>query len=109
MEITRELDAEGVQLRRRRKLLRRTYHSPGPGYCWHIDGYDKLKPYGICISAAIDGWSRYILWLVAGPTNNNPRIVAWNYMHIIQKLGGEYTQGALRATIRIRRAGVFIK
>ena len=33
-------------------------HSCGPNYVWHIDGYDKLKPFGIAISGCIDGFSR---------------------------------------------------
>ena len=27
----------------------------GPDFCWHIDGYDKLKPYGFAIHGCIDG------------------------------------------------------
>ena len=29
----------------------------------HVDGYDRLKPYGFPIHSAIDGFSRRILWL----------------------------------------------
>lgn len=33
-------------------------HAPmqGPNYVWHLDGYDKLKPYGFAIHACIDGF-----------------------------------------------------
>ena len=24
---------------------------------WHVDGYDKLSPYGMCIHACIDGYA----------------------------------------------------
>ena len=27
----------------------------GSNWCWHIDDYDKLKPYGFPIHACIDG------------------------------------------------------
>ena len=27
----------------------------GPNYLWHMDSYDKLKPYGISIHGCIDG------------------------------------------------------
>ena len=27
----------------------------GPNFLWHCDGYDKLKPYGLCIHGCIDG------------------------------------------------------
>ena len=37
------IDPEGVELRSRRRLIRRTYRSRGPNYLLHIDGYDKLK------------------------------------------------------------------
>ncbi|KAF3854078.1 hypothetical protein F7725_014766 [Dissostichus mawsoni] len=52
------LDGEGVDLRSRNRLRRRIYHSCGPNYVWHIDGYDKLKSFGIAISGCIDGFSR---------------------------------------------------
>ncbi len=40
-------DPEGVQDRRARRLRCRHYHCTGPSALWHMDGYDKLKPYGI--------------------------------------------------------------
>lgn len=43
------LDPEGVSGRRRRRLRRRQYIYRGPIYMWHMDGYDKLEPYGIAI------------------------------------------------------------
>ena len=65
-----------VQDRRRRRLHRRTYANPGPDFCWHVDGYDKLKPFGFAIHGAIDGFSRKVVWLEIGPTNNNPQVIA---------------------------------
>ena len=44
LTIMRELDPEGVELRKRRRLHRRRYFSYGPNWVWHVDGYDKLKP-----------------------------------------------------------------
>ncbi|KAL5515272.1 hypothetical protein EMCRGX_G000417 [Ephydatia muelleri] len=35
--------------------VQRTYVNKGPNWCWHIDGYDKLKPFGFPIHACIDG------------------------------------------------------
>ncbi len=37
-EILRELDPEASNARRSRRLKRRKYLSPGPNYCWHVDG-----------------------------------------------------------------------
>ena len=44
--IIKELDPEGVELRRRKHLRRQLYFARGPNWVWHIDGYgyDKLKP-----------------------------------------------------------------
>lgn len=39
---------------------------PGPNYAWSIDGHMKLAPYGIEIYAAIDAYSRYIIWIYVG-------------------------------------------
>lgn len=70
------LDSEGVERRRKKAMTRRVYYSKGPGFLFHIDGYDKLKPFGICISGCIDGFSRRIIWLRAGPTNNDPAVIS---------------------------------
>ena len=32
----------------------------GPNYIWHMDGYDKLKPFGIAVHGCIDGYCTYI-------------------------------------------------
>ncbi|VDI62362.1 Hypothetical predicted protein, partial [Mytilus galloprovincialis] len=65
----RAVDSVGVESRKRYRLHRRSYFNSGPNYLIHIDGYDKLKSYGIAIHGAIDGYSRRILWLKAGPSN----------------------------------------
>lgn len=87
MRLMGELDRSGVENRSRRRLVRRAYHSMGPNEIWHVDGYDKLKPYGIVISGCIDGFSRKIMWLKCGRSNNDPRIIAQNYMQCIAEFG----------------------
>ena len=72
----RELDPEGCEERRAKCLRRRQYRNPGPNYAWHMDGYDKLKPYGFPIHGCIDGFSRRIIWLNVARTNNNPAVIA---------------------------------
>lgn len=74
--IIKLVDLQGVELRRARRLRRRQYICSGPNPLWHIDGYDKLKPYGIAIHGCIDGYSRYVLWMEAFTTNNDPKLVA---------------------------------
>ena len=74
-ELLKILDPEGVELRAKRSLKRRQYRTKGPNFLWHIDGYDKLKPFGFCIHGAIEGLSRQILWLDVGFTNNDPSVI----------------------------------
>ena len=80
------LDPEGVNNRSLKKFKSRKYTSVGPNYMWHIDGYDKLKPFGFAIRGAIDGYSRKILWLHIGSRNNNPRVIAFYYLDCVSKL-----------------------
>lgn len=80
------LDPEGVAQRKRKRLKRRMYVNPGPNFVWHIDGYDKLKPYGFAIHGAIDGFSRRVLWLNVGSSNNDPIIVARHFIDTVLQL-----------------------
>lgn len=41
------LNPAAVKLRKSRRLRRRNYTAYGPNYIWHIDAYDKLKPFSI--------------------------------------------------------------
>ena len=50
-------DPEEVELRAKRRLKRRQCITREPNHFWHIDGYDKLKPFGFCIHGAINGFS----------------------------------------------------
>jgi len=45
-----QVNPTGVADRREHRLRRRTYVSRRPNHTWHLDGYDKLRPYGILIS-----------------------------------------------------------
>lgn len=38
----------------------RHYNTQGPNEIWHIDGYDKLSPYGLTIHGCIDGLVAFI-------------------------------------------------
>lgn len=51
----KSLDPDGVELRQNNRLKRRQYKNKGPNFLWHIDGFDKLTPFGFAIHAAIDG------------------------------------------------------
>ena len=78
------IDPDGVSLHSRRRLKRRKYYSRGPNFTWHFDSYDKLKPYGICINGAIDGFSRQIIWLEAHHTNSDPSLIASYYIQAVK-------------------------
>ena len=94
-QVLKALDPEGVLLRSRHRLRMRQYLSKGPIYIWHIDGWDKLKTFGFCVHGAIDGYSRKILWLEVGSSNNNPRVIGKYYLDYVRQIGG---------TLRIIRA-----
>ena len=81
------VDPDGTVRRRRNKLKRRQYRNPGPNYAWHIDGYDKLKPFGFPIHGCIDGFSRKILWLEVTRSNNSPDNIASMYLKAVQDYG----------------------
>lgn len=84
----KEIDPEGVEERKRRCLQRRTYLSPGPTFCWHLDGYDKLKPFGFCVHGCIDGFSRRIIWLKVQRSNKNPRTIAKYFLQAVKAARG---------------------
>ena len=82
------LDPDGVESRSRHRLRRRLYSAKGPNYLWHVDGCDKLKPFGFCIHGAIDGYSRRVLWLEVSSSNNDPEIVGKYYIDYVDAIGG---------------------
>lgn len=82
------IDPVGLQLRSKRRLKRREYYSGGPNFCWHMDSYDKLKKYGLCINGCIDGYSRKLVWLKVGRTSSNPRVIARYFVEAIKEHQG---------------------
>ena len=82
------IDPEGVQCRRQRRLVRRRYFSRGPNFLMHIDGWDKLKRYGLAVHGCIDCFSRRILWLEAGRSNNDPYQIAYYFCKLVLGLNG---------------------
>ncbi|KAI1494488.1 hypothetical protein F5X96DRAFT_617240 [Biscogniauxia mediterranea] len=65
---------------------RKGWTIPGPNYIWSVDGYCKLQHYGIKIYAAIDAYSRYIMWFHCGTA-------ALSEVHVLRqyiKAVGEY-------------------
>ena len=83
----KNLDESHVALRQCRRLQRRQYISSGLDHMWHIDRYDKLKPYGFAIHGDIDGFSRKIIWLNVSSSNNHPAYIAYYFIQTITELG----------------------
>jgi hypothetical protein len=86
-EDLRIVDAEGLEIRRARKLQRRIFHSAGPDQVWSLDGHDKLKRWGFAIHGCCDGYSRYAIWLRVGYSNNDPRYILSYYLDAIEDIG----------------------
>ena len=86
--ILKEIDPEDTEIREGHRLKQRKYINPGPNFAWHIDGYDKLKPWGFPIHGGIDGFSRNVLWLQVTRTNNCPDQIAFYYISTIKEVGG---------------------
>ncbi|XP_069129255.1 uncharacterized protein [Argopecten irradians] len=121
MQVLRELDPIGVHFRHRRRIRRKVYCSAGPNNVWHVDGYDKLKPYGFAIHGCIDGFSRRLMWLNVASTNNNPKVMAANYVECVKSVKGcplilqadpgteNFDMGALQCFFRRNHSDMFSK
>ena len=72
-QIMRDFDPVGVDVRQRRALRRRLYYGKSPNRVWHLDGYDKFKPFGFENRGCTDGDRRYILWLNNLRSNKVPK------------------------------------
>lgn len=66
-----ELNPHGNAIRLQRKLVRRQYRVRGPNALWHVDGNHKLKPWGFFIHGAIDGGTRFLLYLYLSTRNTS--------------------------------------
>ena len=60
MKALQELNPVGVLLRQSHRWFKRSYISDGSNDYLHIDGYDKIKQFGIPIHGCSDGCSRRI-------------------------------------------------
>ena len=72
--------------RKQRKLRRRKYFSAGSDYSWHIDGHDKLKPFGFSLHGCIDGFSRRLIWLEVSSSNKKQEIIGKFYLDAVRQL-----------------------
>jgi hypothetical protein len=76
----KELDPIGLQRRTNdMQRHREEYIVPSPDYIWSLDGHDKLSNWGIEIYAAIDAYSRFIVWIYVGISNRIEQLVVRQY------------------------------
>ena len=76
------LDPNGATCHRKQ----RHYKARWPNHLWHID--DGLKPFGFCIHGCIDVYSRRIMWLKVGTTNNHLRVFAKYFIDCVRQVAG---------------------
>eukprot|EP00731_Ephydatia_muelleri_P002690 Em0001g2690a len=99
------MDPDGVKLRKKHCLRRRTYINKGPNWCWHMDGYDKLKPYGFPIHACIDGIKDllYTMNVVGVVASNVLVVVSFNMLGVVaSNVLGLVSSNVLGCPTRIR-------
>ena len=83
--LIKEIDPEGVEMRKRGVIKRRIYETYGPGDIFHLDGNDKLKRWGFAIHGCVDEFSRKLLWLVVCTTNNDPLVVGNFFLNCVKR------------------------
>ena len=85
----RQLDPEGVASRvpGLRKVRLENYVTSGPNFLWCMDGHNKFSQYGIEIYAAVDAYSRRIIWYYCGNSNRTAISVLFQYLHAVKTLG----------------------
>lgn len=86
--VLKELDPTGVSLRQARRLRRRNYFSKGQNFIWHLNLYDKLKPFGICVNGCIDGFPTNIILLNAYAASSDSKVIGGYYIEAVQRFGG---------------------
>jgi hypothetical protein len=63
------------------------YVVPGPNYLWSVDGHCKLEHWGIEIYAAIDAYSRYVIWIYVGISSRTAVSVLKQYTDTLETNG----------------------
>lgn len=85
-DLSKEMDPEGSELRKKHRLKRR-YKSSGPNYAWHTDTYYKLKQLCFPVHGAIEGFNIRMMWLKVRHSNNSAHKRAIFYVQIVSEHG----------------------
>lgn len=70
----REIDPVGTVLRWRQVIQSRSYHVRSPNSLWHLDGNHKMLKWRFVVHAAIDGFSRVILYVYCATDNTSQTV-----------------------------------
>ena len=82
----REIDPVGTVLRWRQVIQRRSYHVRSPNSLWHLDGNHKMVKWRFVVHAAIDGFSRVILYVYCA-TDNTSQTVQSLFQEAVSQYG----------------------
>src|SRR5690348_10756476 len=63
------------------------YVTWGPNFMWCLDGHDKFSQYGLQIYAAVDAYSRKIIWFYCGNSNRAQLSVLKQYLTAVKYQG----------------------
>jgi hypothetical protein len=87
-QIIKELDEEGYK-RRAHDFQRgkKEYIVKGPDWQWAIDQHDKLSKWGFEIYAAIDAYSRKVIWVYVGISNRTGYSVLGQFLKVLREKG----------------------
>lgn len=67
-------------------IRRRVYKVRGANALWHMDGNEKLRPWGFYVHGCIDGFSRLIIYLVCA-SNKRARTVSTAFQDAVNRFG----------------------
>ena len=97
MRLMKEVDPDGVSLRKAH-----TVFCMRPYFIWHVYGYYKLKPFGLCSHGAIEGYGHIMMWLEVGATKNYPNCITSYYLELLRMLNAFNELSELIVVLKIR-------
>jgi transposase InsO family protein len=88
--VMKEVHPIGIEERQNNRIKRRCpFWVKGPNRVWSVDGHDKLSRFGFEIYAAIDAYSRFILWCYTGHSNRTAVSVDKQFLETV-RITGKY-------------------
>ena len=99
-----QVDPEGRRVRAKEAArLRYQYNVPGPRSLYHADAHEKLaKIWGIWLHLCIDGYSRFIIYLVAQQTNVPTPSRQFSWRDVTNSAGHREYAGIRAPRIRVQ-------